>query len=252
MNKSITNAAAAVMMATVTLTMFSCSKEEMNQPGATTSGTNNPGAKIINSKVFPSQATMFGKSYSQWSASWWQYMLEFPPVANHPFNDDQSFDVSARQSGKVWFLAAPFANVTRNVTIPSDKALFVGLLNSEASDLEGLGATYTDRVATAIWQTDHAVLNSIFCTIDGRAVTDFSSYRVVSPEFSFNAPSPWIYGTSGGPGVSVADGYYLMLKPMPNGNHTIHYGGSFHFSIAEGDPFDFDGSLEMTYNIITI
>ena len=51
----------------------------------------------------------------------------------------------------------------------------------------------------------------------------------------------------GGTGTAVADGYYLMLHPLPVGTHTIHFGGAYHLSVAEGDPFDFDGAADTTY-----
>ena len=57
-------------------------------------------------------------------------------------------------------------------------------------------------------------------------------------------------GPTGGAGTSVADGYYVMVKPMFRGRHIIHYSGAFHFAIAEGDPFDFDASLDMTYHLV--
>ena len=135
----------------------------------------------------------------------------------------------------------------RHVTIPAGKFLFVALLNAEASDLEGLGATKAERRETAIWQADHIV--SVSCAIDGEAVPNIDSYRVTSPQFTFNAPTPWIFGETGGRGKSVADGYYVMLSPLSRGTHTIHIGGAFHFAVAEGDPYDFDAEADVTYHI---
>ena len=85
--------------------------------------------------------------------------------------------------------------------------------------------------------------------MNGFPITNFSPYRVVSPDFHFNAPTPWYYGPVGGAGTSVADGYYIMTKPLCHGRYTIHYGGAFHFAIAQGDPFDYDASIDMTYNV---
>jgi hypothetical protein len=96
---------------------------------------------------------------------------------------------------------------------------------------------------------DHIVTSTLSCTIDGVAVANLSAYRASSPEFSFTAPTPWIFGATGGAGVSVADGYYLMLAPLSGGAHTIHFSGAFHFAIAEGDPFDADFGVDDTYNI---
>ena len=238
---------AAIILVAVSLTYFSSCKKEDNTPTNSALNTeSNANDRSATSQVFPATAHMFGKSYLQWSAAWWQWAMEFP-LAGHPFIDDPSFEVNARQSGKVWFLAAPFGNVVRNITIPHGKALFVGLLNAEASDLEGLGNTAADQLANAKFNADH--IRNLNASIDGNAVHNLAAYRFASPQFSFTAPTPWIFGTTGGNGNSVGDGYYLMLKLLSHGSHTLHYSGNFHFAIAEGDPFDFDAALDMTYHI---
>jgi len=197
-------------------------------------------------RIYPVNSMPYGKTYSQWSADWWQWGLS-QPVDGHPFVDDPSFDVTAGQCGPVWFLTTPLGTVERHVAIPAGKSLFVGLLNAEASDLEGLGSTKTERRETANFLADHIV--SVSCAIDGETVANMDRYRVTSPQFSFVAPTPWIFGETGGRGKSVGDGYYLMLAPLTRGTHTITIGGEFHFSVAEGDPFDFDASADVTYHI---
>lgn len=173
--------------------------------------------------------------------------MEFP-VSGHPFVDDPAFSVSAGQSGQVWFLASPFGTVERNVTIPCGKALFAGLLNAEASDLEGLGATAAEQLANANFNADH--IRNVAASIDGCPVNDIGSFRVASPQFTFTAPDPWIFSPApSGAGSAVADGYYLFVKPLTRGNHVIKFSGDFHFSVADGDGFDFDAFVDITYNI---
>jgi hypothetical protein len=198
------------------------------------------------SKVVSPQSRTQGATYAQWSARWWQWAMELP-VDGHPFIDDPSFDVTSGQSGSVWFLAAPFGTVERTCTVPTGTYLFVGLLNAEASDLEGLGDTPEDQLATAQFLADH--IRDVSCSVDGDEVANLGSYRVASPQFDFDAPTPWIFGDTGGEGTSTADGYYVMIRPLSSGQHTLQYSGSIHFSVAEGDPFDFDTDLDMTYHL---
>ena len=113
----------------------------------------------------------------------------------------------------------------RNVTIPFGKYLFVGLLTTEASDSEGLGATRAERRETAVWLADHIV--GVRCEVDGMAAPDIDSYRVASPQFPFDAPTPWIFGATGGRGESVADGYYVMLAPCRGGRTPSASPGPF-------------------------
>jgi hypothetical protein len=194
--------------------------------------------------VLPPNSHSHGKSYAEWSAAWWTWAMELP-VDGNPFSDSFS-DVTAGQTGKVWFLGAPFGTSERTVTIPHGISLFFGLLNAEFSSLEGF-ATEDDQRSESAFFVDHIV--GLFCTIDGVSVKDLAAYRFVSPQFEFTAPTPWVFGDTGGTGTSVADGYYVMLPPLSKGTHTIHFGGAFHFSVAEGDPFDADFPLDMTYHV---
>jgi hypothetical protein len=204
------------------------------------------GATTLRADHPPKVVPPFAPLYSAWSAAWWQWVMEHP-LDGHPAVDDPAYDVTSGQRGPVWFLATPFGIVERNITVPFGKFLFVGLLNAEASDLEGLGATKAERRETAEFLVDHIV--NVSCSIDGEPVPNIDNYRVASPQFSFNAPTPWIFGETGGRGKSVADGYYVILFPLSRGTHTVRISGGFHFSVAEGDPFDFDAEADVTYHI---
>lgn len=196
--------------------------------------------------IFSPNARPYGHTYEEWSAKYWQWGLGLP-VEGHPFLDTPDFDVTEGQTGDVWFLASVFGTVERTCTIPADKALFVSMLNSEWSSLEGY-TTEAEQTDTAIFNGDHIV--DLSCTLDGVPVADLGAFRFLSPQFTFSAPSPWIFGDTGGTGTAVADGYYVFLKPLAAGQHVLKIGGAFHFAVAEGDPFDFDAAIDMTYNLI--
>ncbi|MBA3649545.1 MAG: hypothetical protein H0W62_13510 [Chitinophagales bacterium] len=229
---------AIVIIAAALLITTSCQKEKSMLP------VNPSDQKVTNeaSLVIPPH----DRAYSLISAKWWQWALKLP-VENHPFLDTPGFDVTEGQSGPIWYLASVLDTVVRNCTIPAGKGLFVGMLNAEASSLEGY-LTEEDQRANAEFNADH--IHDVFATVDGTPVKNIDSFRAASPQFHFFAPTPWIFGETGGPGTAVADGYYLLIKPLSAGSiHVIHYSGRFHFSIAEGDPFDYDAATDMTYNI---
>jgi len=206
-----------------------------------------------NAGVVPPNATFYGRTYGEWSAKWWEWFMEFPvqdkqgnPLP-HPSFDDPNFNVRDRQQGDVWFLGETSPIMVRTCDIPLDKSLFVALHTAESSNLEGLGNTEAEQRANSEWTANHIV--GSFFEIDGQPVADIESYRVTSPQFKFDAPTPWVFGATGGKGTSVGDGYYVLLKPLSKGQHTIHYGGTFHFSVAEGDPFDLEIPSDSTYHL---
>jgi hypothetical protein len=197
--------------------------------------------------VLPPNSHAYGKTYGQWSANWWQWFMQHP-VAGHPRGGTADFDVSSGQSGNVWFLASPFGTLERKVTVPTGKALFIGLLNAEASDTEYGTLTEADQRSLAEWLADH--IANVSCRVDGKLVRNIERYRVQSPQFSFTAPDPWVFSPApSGPGTAVSDGYFVMLSPLSRGQHTIHITGSFHFDAGElgDDPVDF--GLDVTYCI---
>ncbi len=202
-------------------------------------GRGNPG-------VLPPQSHPYGQSYAEWSAAYWQWAFALP-VEGHPSIDSPDFDVTDGQSGPVWFLASPLgAPVVRDITIPSSKALFIALINVEASSLEEppfYGATAAEQQAIATSFADAIV--DVACEIDGKSVKNIDQYRVLSPQFTFTAPTPWIFGATGGTGTSVGDGYYVMVAPLSVGTHTIHFTGAFKFGDAPEDLIPAD----VTYNV---
>jgi hypothetical protein len=211
--------------------------------GAALAGVHSNAATPIRrpAKVFAPDSNPRDLTYGEWAGRWWAWGMSLP-VPGNPLTDTATFDVTEGQSGDVWFLAAPFGTNERTGTIPKGKNLLVGLLNTEFSSLEGF-ATEQEQRDTASFFADFIVVDSLFCTIDGDAVSDLADFRFQSPQFSFTAPTPWIFGDTGGAGTSVADGFYVMLKSLDRGDHTLHYGGTILF------PDGSTASIDMTYHL---
>ena len=98
---------------------------------------------------------------------------------------------------------------------------------------------------------------SLSCEIDGVPVPDLFAYRAQTfpGGFVFEIPEGSIFtqvpACAGGvpcePGprpFSVSDGYWLGLRPLPPGEHTIHFTGVI------GDPNTPDFELDVTYNLM--
>jgi len=63
--------------------------------------------------------------------------------------------------------------------------------------------------------------------IDGTPVADLTKFRVSSPVFTFTAAIGNVFGIPPGTTRSVADGYWVLMRPLPPGSHTISFGGAF-------------------------
>lgn len=66
--------------------------------------------------------------------------------------------------------------------------------------------------------------------VDGKKVHAGPRLRAQSPVFGFTLPDTNILGvdtsTKGHSGSSASDGFWVMLKPLKPGKHTIHFEGA--------------------------
>jgi hypothetical protein len=58
-------------------------------------------------------------------------------------------------------------------------------------------------------------------SVDGRQIQQFEKYRVHSRAFNVTFPENAIFGAEAGPSRAVSDGYWIILKPLPIGEHEI-------------------------------
>jgi hypothetical protein len=185
--------------------------------------------------------------YGNLAAAWQQHVMRIPVPAN-PTVDLTGVNALVAQSGPVYFLAgAPTTDpVVRHVTLPPGKHLFFPLVTVECSTVEAppfFGSNYVELSQCA--GSFFAPSDVLSCTIDGVAVANLQSYRAQSPLYTFRMPPQNnILGLPGvKEGLSVADGYWLLLQPLAAGTHVIHFTALLTTGIGAGF------SQDITYHI---
>jgi hypothetical protein len=205
--------------------------------------------------VAPRHAPFQGKTYKQWVVSFWQWVNG---IDNGPFYPNPlincSRPISIGQSGSVWYWATPspyfhaldvpdvpqVCDQSADV-IPAGTSILLATLDTFSSTLLPPGA-YTPTKASgerAIADRFADRIQDMFVTVDNVPVNDIESYRVATDRFTFTAAFRWVFGLpeqTYGTGTGAANGYYLMLRPLPPGPHTIHYGGRFHYLARDFGP----------------
>jgi hypothetical protein len=218
-----------------------------------------PPGNLGNPPIAPPQSQFFGQTYSEWSAAWFRWVYSLPSTA-HPLLD--TAECSAGQTGDVWFIGGtrgpnPFPPLGRNCTIPAGTALFLALAanqwDNEACGASGIQrTTFTEsQLRMFAYNNLNGFLGSRGIEIDGVDVqglpacdpsnpsTCQSPYRVQSPVYNYTVPAfdnllilddGACYNNPSGTGApytalgAVADGVYVMIKPLPVGQHTIRFG----------------------------
>jgi hypothetical protein len=251
---------ACAMVVVAMLFITACEKTEHDLPvtDAQTSigksNPDNPNTAIVtdranqNSVMFPPNANMYGQSYDEWSEDWLQWVLSAEDCPALPITDSDGSYGSQNQSGPVFFLAGNFGgSVTRSITIPAGKGIFFPLVNGF---FIGNCPGYYPAPGQTLEEYYQAALEPVFdmagglsVTLDGQTYTDLDDYRAASYLFEVTATPALACLDScltGDPQEVAVDGFWVMLKPLSPGSHTLTFTG--------GIPV-YGFSLEVTYNI---
>ncbi len=166
------------------------------------------------------------------TAEWWQWALSIPASEN-PVADPTGAKCVVGQRGPVWFLAGSFGEtVTRTCSVPAGKVLFFPVANGSFFDSPGLcgqGASISVPEARAGLAAFIGGLTDLAVEVNGKAV---GMQRIRSRVFTVALPEDNLFdavcAADGGmpAGIyapAVDDGYYVRLKPLKPGNHTLHF-----------------------------
>lgn len=167
-------------------------------------------------------AKVEGESFGALTARWWQW-AERMPIA--PYYDPDGRLCEEEQSGPVWFLAGTDGtfNAKRECVVPAGRHILVPVINMRTSNPRRHGTVLP--LPCAVLQESAAVnnerLGSAIALIDGVPVTGVARYRVRS-DGCFPLQS---YAEDGV--LTAADGYWLLIKPLPAGRHTLAIGANY-------------------------
>ena len=200
---------------------------------------------IIDPRVFPPSSTPFGMFYGEWAAEWWQWNLTIPASEN-PIPDMTGEKCAVGQRGPVWFLVGAGLSgiVTRHCSVPEGTALFFPIINLfTASDPPplpptGLGALRNFAKAFIDDVTD------LLVEVDGVSIRNLDLFRFTSPVFVLTVlPDNTFQATPGPYFPTVDEGFYVMLKPLPVGEHTLRiHGAAPSFALV----------LDVTYHLTVV
>ena len=216
--------------------------------------------------IAPPETLPGGLSYAQWSAKWWQWAWSIPSDINPILDKTGGADCGVDQSGPVWYLAGTAGfNAERDCTVPAGKMIFFPIINL-GNDYPCLNLNVTPpgqqrknptfqpgpgqsleqfltigygplpdgtQIGGARQAIDH--VTALSASLDAVPVQglilppETSEYRATSPLFVFQGDRSLLttFDNCVGPGhKAVSDGYWIMLKPLSPGPHTLIFSGT--------------------------
>lgn len=171
--------------------------------------------------VVPIYLKVANQALSYWAERYWAWLLVKPPERS-PVADTTGAFCGDGQAGPVWFLASADAksNIVRSCAVPAGKFI---LLPAIASLIQSnAGRNPCSKIeADGVPEKGAANIESVYLTIDGQRFDSFYDNRV----FTKNCTA--IRGDAGETVVrdAIFFGAWIMLRPLPPGDHTISFGG---------------------------
>jgi hypothetical protein len=168
-----------------------------------------------------------GHTAADLSADWWEWAMSSPDEIN-PVRDRSGVHCSTGQQGKVWFLAGGFGSslIRRSCTIPAGKYIFFPVINMAYwPQEENNGYTCEQAKKNAAVNNDTAI--DLFVKVDGQVVENPKKFRARTRK-CFD-----VYGKIPAESKpykafpSASDGYWILLRPLVAGKHTIKFGGQY-------------------------
>jgi hypothetical protein len=178
-------------------------------------------------------ATQGQGRYQTLAAKWWAWAIDQELA---PIIENGNVDCAAGQQGNTWFLAGslfpPLDAKNRTCTIPKGTKLFFPVLNQfcagppafdSADPPKRTQRQLEERLACAAKGLVDSGVDpaDLTATVDGK---DVPIVRAHSDLFPIHLGDPNVFGAPPGNYLEAADGYWVLLDPLPPGKqHTIHF-----------------------------
>ena len=178
-------------------------------------------ASIDHYMAFP-EDMVDGRKVSEYVNRWWQWTYTMPEDQS-PVHDLTGAHCDAKQEGEVWFLAGGYGSstITRSCVIPEGRYIFFPVINM----------VYWPRYEGSLTCDEakrHAALNNdelltIEVSLNSVSAWNPANTRIASEQcfdllgmLPREINPPRVY-------PAATDGYWLMLKPLPKGEHVLKF-----------------------------
>jgi hypothetical protein len=163
----------------------------------------------------------FGYSWEEWTVRWWEWFLSIPKEI-HPAYDEtgEKYAVGQTDPNTIFLAGTTGGTAKRSINILAGKAVLFPVINFSISYTENPNLK-TDEELTSFARSQVDDIVKKEGNIDGVDLTISENNRVYSPPFDFSFPVNNVFGLKAGPTRGAGDGYWIFLKPLSPGKHTL-------------------------------
>jgi hypothetical protein len=178
----------------------------------------------LQDQIYPPNSSPYGLSHKNWGIALWDWWMSIPKeIAPSPDPTKYTYDCFIGLGYPVVMLANPIIadipshTVTYNCDVPADRAILVFGI-TEWCNYDATHKTDEDLRKCVVARNDFAKHQIL---IDGKNVENVEQYRVTTDFYNMTFPKDNMYSVPAGTFRSLLDGTWLMLKPLPVGDHKI-------------------------------
>jgi hypothetical protein len=207
--------------------------------------------------VFEKTEKPFDKAYEAWVEDWWRWNAALPgdeEIGYHNLNDNGCL---INKEGPVVMLIDPAAGGTHNqkCEISSNQGILIsawGAVCSGASkgneddtfaELLKCSKVFNQGTVTVNVWVDNKPIAEVKA-VDGKTISLINATEVVTKPFNITFPKDSNFVPENpGTHLSATDGWYVFLKPLPVGEHTVRYKNAV---VGAGNPNNADITYSLT------
>ena len=197
--------------------------------------------------VLPPDSLVADRDLNWYAQDWWQWAFSMP-ADQSPVRDPDGRLCGVNQQEPVWYLAGGFgtARIRRSCTIPADRYIFFPIINTVVTTAPGQTRTCDEVRAEATQNNDRYVYLNL--KLDGVQFPNLQRTRI-RPAACFDLagrtapdlePRPFF--------PSATDGYWVMLAPLPPGDHRLEFRA---FYTNPGSPGG-DAVQNISYDLVVV
>jgi hypothetical protein len=173
--------------------------------------------------IYPPSSNPLGIPYKDWGIKFFQWWLSTPKEI-HPFSDPLRVNCFIGMGESVVFFPDPIIShlnkqipINYDCTIPSDRTIFLpGML--EFCNYDETHKTDESLVACVHTRNPYAQHE---ISIDGQKVENVKQFSFTTDYFNVTYPKGNPFDYPPGTSRALLDGTWLMIKPLPPGDHVI-------------------------------
>jgi hypothetical protein len=201
--------------------------------------------ETIKNKIefFTSDSSPYGITFGAWTVRWWKWWFSIERNRN-PAIDKTGIYANQKQSKPTWFLAGTWVSEERKhphrkCSIPSGVSILFPVINCEENPLEYPDLRSKKDMKHRLLH-DMSTVRKAECFVNGEEIPP--QLVESDPEFfSINIRSDMAENKKGGDTLMTTSGYWIFLKPLPEGNYHINFEGSYQYGkLYSGATYDME------------